>query len=114
MELAKFLLVLSPEFKEILLSLRKLIFKACPGIKESVKWGNLTFYHNGPVCYIMVSQDHMMFGFWAGIELIDPGRLLEGAGKKMRHVKIFSIKDIDDISEARLISWVKQAVLLNK
>jgi hypothetical protein len=33
-------------------------------------------------------------GFYRGVELADPARLLEGTGKKMRHKKIRTLADV--------------------
>jgi Domain of unknown function (DU1801) len=58
-------------------------------------------------CYIMPQNDYLNLGFFHGSELLDPTMVLEGTGKKLRHVKIRSIaqaqsQDIMDlIIEAR-------------
>jgi hypothetical protein len=38
--------------------------------------------------YVNVFRDHTNVGFFNGARLVDPGRLLEGTGKNMRHVKL--------------------------
>ena len=38
--------------------------------------------------YVAVYRDHANVGFFLGAELRDPMRLLEGTGKRMRHVKL--------------------------
>jgi Domain of unknown function (DU1801) len=43
-------------------------------------------------CYIMPQKDYLNLGFYQGSELTDPEQLLEGTGKKLRHVKITSLK----------------------
>ncbi len=45
--------------------------------------------HNGcPVGYVNAFTAHINVGFFQGACLRDPSRLLEGAGKFMRHVKL--------------------------
>ncbi len=41
-----------------------------------------------PFAYINVAKTHVTVGFHLGAELKDPARLLEGTGKRMRHVKV--------------------------
>jgi len=38
--------------------------------------------------YVNVFTAHVNVGFFRGAEIADPGRLLEGTGKFMRHVKL--------------------------
>ncbi|MEL7272632.1 MAG: hypothetical protein AAGK33_04255 [Pseudomonadota bacterium] len=39
-------------------------------------------------CYIMPQKGYVNLGFWWGAVLDDPNSLLEGKGKKLRHVKV--------------------------
>ena len=39
-------------------------------------------------CYVAPQTGYVNLGFWWGAELEDPNGLLEGTGKKLRHVKI--------------------------
>ncbi|MGJ5813448.1 DUF1801 domain-containing protein [Paludibaculum fermentans] len=41
-----------------------------------------------PFAYVNVFTSHVNVGFFQGASLPDPGRLLQGAGKYMRHVKL--------------------------
>ena len=41
-----------------------------------------------PFAYVNVHKAHASVGFFLGAELKDPERLLEGNGKRMRHVKV--------------------------
>jgi len=54
-------------------------------------------YHDGcpvacfgdvPFCYVNVFTSHVNVGFFHGAALPDPARLLQGEGKRMRHVKL--------------------------
>jgi hypothetical protein len=38
--------------------------------------------------YVNVFKAHVNVGFFLGMDLKDPARLLEGTGKRMRHVKL--------------------------
>jgi hypothetical protein len=41
-----------------------------------------------PFAYVNVFKAHVNVGFFVGAELKDPTALLEGSGKRMRHVKV--------------------------
>jgi hypothetical protein len=44
--------------------------------------------HDVPFGYVNVFKAHVNIGFFLGAELQDPAGLLEGTGKRMRHVKV--------------------------
>lgn len=58
--------------------------------------------------YVNVYRAHVSVGFFQGAELPDPGRLLEGSGKFMRHVKLRPGRPVDEAALRRLIeaAWV--------
>ena len=41
-----------------------------------------------PFAYVGAFKAHVTVGFFLGAELKDPARLMEGTGKRMRHVKV--------------------------
>ena len=43
---------------------------------------------DAPFCYVGVFKAHVNIGFFFGAELEDPAGILEGNGKRMRHVKV--------------------------
>lgn len=59
-EIEKFVAKLKSPQKKIVASLRELIKKTFPDIKEEHKW-NVLYY--SPVCYITVHHDYVSFGF---------------------------------------------------
>jgi len=75
--------------------LRKLVARVMPGVVE-VPWPRMRIasYGVGPkkmtehFCYISTQKDDVNLGFYYGAELLDPDGLLEGTGKRLRHVKI--------------------------
>jgi hypothetical protein len=48
-----------------------------------------------PFAYVNAFRVHVNVGFFLGAGLDDPGRLLEGTGKRMRHVKLRPAGDVD-------------------
>lgn len=87
--------------------LRDIIRKAIPDADESIKWGIPVYEANGLTCALRPSGDYVALQFYAsGITLDDPDGLLEGTGKKMRHVKI---RTKSDLKKRLFTAWIKQA-----
>ena len=57
---------------------RELMHDGCP----------VACVEDAPFCYVNVFKAHVNVGFFYGAELNDPQSLLEGSGKRMRHVKV--------------------------
>ena len=53
--------------------------------------------------YVDAFRAHVNVGFFRGAELADPGRLLEGTGKRMRHVKLGPGRTVDAAALSALI-----------
>lgn len=53
--------------------------------------------------YVDVFKAHVNVGFFRGAELADPGQLLQGTGKFMRHVKLRAENDVDAAALLKLI-----------
>jgi len=47
------------------------------------------------VVYIAGFTSHANLGFWFGSTTQDPHNLLEGTGKRLRHVKLRTLQDVD-------------------
>ncbi len=56
-----------------------------------------------PFGYVNVFTSHVNVGFFQGAALPDPGRLLQGTGKCMRHVKLRLGTENNDAALSRLI-----------
>jgi hypothetical protein len=56
-----------------------------------------------PFGYVNVFSTHVNVGFFQGASLSDPGGLLEGSGKYMRHVKLRPGTTADDAAIRKLI-----------
>lgn len=54
--------------------------------------------------YVAVYKAHVNVGFFFGAELDDPARLLEGAGRRMRHVKVRPGAELDVAALSALIN----------
>jgi hypothetical protein len=58
---------------------------------------------DAPFGYVNVFTSHVNVGFFHGAALPDPARLLQGAGKRMRHVKLKPGTATDAAALLRLI-----------
>jgi hypothetical protein len=58
---------------------------------------------DAPFAYVNVFRAHVNVGFFQGADLPDPAGLLEGNGKRMRHVKLRPEAVIDEAALEALI-----------
>lgn len=93
----------SPQ-KEICERVRKIILKTFPTMEESFKNG-VPWYESR--YYIVGLKDHVNIGF--SVEGLTPDEmsLFEGNGIYMRHIKIHSLEEIDEMKIVRLLKVVK-------
>lgn len=86
----------NPHLKEVVRGLRNLVKKVVSGTTETVNsWGLATFEKDQPFCCYMVGKRHVTCCFHYGTSLADPHKLLEGSGKNLRHVKLFTVEDLE-------------------
>jgi hypothetical protein len=69
-----------------------------------------------PFGYVNSYKNHVNVGFFYGALLEDPARLLEGTGKRMRHVKLTPGREPDDAALGRLIdaAYAHSAALVDR
>jgi hypothetical protein len=93
--------------KKLITEASKLISTVAPKLETTVKWGQgcWTEDKNHKV-FIHCAPDHIQLGFYTGSTLQDPKNLLKGSGKFVKHVKIFSVEDIDKPACKNLIKQV--------
>ncbi|WP_135611149.1 DUF1801 domain-containing protein [Methanococcoides sp. AM1] len=94
----------SPQ-KEIIGKLRHIILKTCPGIKEEFKMG--VPWYEGKY-YLVGLKDHVNIGFSIDGMSEEEKELFEGTGKTMKHIKIFSLKEINEDEIIKLLKVVKE------
>ena len=81
-------------WKPVVAELRKLVRKHAPGLAEVMKYGMPQYTkEKHTIVYIMPAADHVNLGFYDGVELDDPKKLLEGTGKRLRHVKLSTLRE---------------------
>jgi len=72
---------------------RELMHDGCP----------VACVEDAPFGYVNAFTAHVNVGFFHGADLPDPARLLEGTGKRMRHVKLRPAAPINSAALSRLI-----------
>jgi hypothetical protein len=88
-----------------------MIRTAAPKASEKVKGSQPVYEHHGPFAWIKAHARHVNLGFWRGVELPDPRKLLKGTGQKMRHIKL---KNLKEASKRELQELVRVAARLNE
>lgn len=100
-EIQSFLSSYPPHVQEIALTLRSLVLSAAPDALEQVDLpAKMLAYsfkntYKDMICVIMPLKNAVNLGFPRGATLPDPLGLLQGTGKRARHVKIASLDEID-------------------
>jgi hypothetical protein len=94
--------------QDIVLELRNLIVSIAPDAVEVVRWGGLSYFHEGGggivsagICQIGIHKDHIRLAFIHGAFLSDPRHLLEGTQKAKRTIRLRSYDDApwDDLKQ---------------
>ena len=102
----------SAEFaKPILNHIRKLVHKACPDIRETMKWSFPHFDHKGTVCSMASFKQHCALGFWKQ-SLLEQSAFPAEKTAMGSFGRITSIKDLP--SDKVMINLIHQAVELNE
>jgi uncharacterized protein YdeI (YjbR/CyaY-like superfamily) len=105
----------APFARPVMLKLRKLIFQACPEARETIKWSFPNYeVYGSMLCNMAAFKEHCAFGFWKAPLLKDSAGILRLKNSNaMGHLdRICSVKDLP--SDQVLLSYLREAALLNK
>jgi len=91
--------------REIVQRLRNIILKTFPTIREEVKMG--VPWYEGKF-YLVALRDHVNLGFSVKGLSESQMALLEGKGKIMRHVKFYSLEDVDEVKVVKLFKILSE------
>ncbi|MGA2505757.1 MAG: DUF1801 domain-containing protein [Anaerolineales bacterium] len=110
----------SPEQLSILRELRSLLKNNARGVHE-LAYHCWLEYSRTPspferVFYLSRGKDCFTFGFFSGALLDDPQGLLEGKGRRMRHVRLTRAEETANPALEKLIrqAWVKAGAYIPK
>jgi len=93
---------------EIIMAIRQLFLDASPDLGEDIKYGGLVFLQSATLIGgIFLYKNHLSIEFSNGAQFDDPEKMLDGKGKLRRHLKIFSLSDIENKKVNR---FVEQAI----
>ena len=104
----------SSQVKEIARRLRELIIEVYPDVVE-VPWPKQKIIGYGVglkkmsehFCYIGAHREHVNLGFYYGTELPNPEGILEGTGKKLRHIKV---REVEEVAQPTLRQMIKSSL----
>lgn len=83
-----------PEHRDLMIQLHQIVMSAEPEFTLSLKWRNPAYSIDGQtVLYLADQTDYVHLGFYNGALLDDPNGVIEGTGKRMRHIKIALMGD---------------------
>lgn len=97
------LAITAEPMRPIATALRETVLDVHPDAVEVVRLGDrAATFGIGPKkmseghTYVLPYSKHVNLGFYNGALLLDPSGVLEGTGKKLRHVKVRSVADSAD------------------
>ena len=83
--------------RQLITDVRAAIAVAGHNFMEGIKWGTTGYWlpevSRRNICYIAPHNSYVRLGFFNGATMPDPDNLLEGTGKKLRHIKVYEITD---------------------
>jgi hypothetical protein len=80
-------------------------------LQETVKWGHLVYFSNGPVLLIRAEEKRVLFGFWRGKRLRDIEPRLKPGGKF--ELATLELVEGTPLDRSTVVNLVKAAVALN-
>lgn len=100
----------SPDSVDMINSIRKIFLGTHKDLSEDIKYGGVVFNLRDKLIGGVYSyKDHISIEFSNGADLLDSDGVLEGKGKKRRHLKIITE---DDIKSKSVQSFADEAVKL--
>lgn len=96
------------EHAAIMRSLRRLFVDVAPEAEEMVKWNSPLYAVADEYCVgYRYYSEHVNLILWYGADLEDPEGIIEGTGKRRRHVTLTSP---DDVERSDVRAVVERAV----
>ncbi|NYJ00101.1 hypothetical protein HNR19_000799 [Nocardioides thalensis] len=99
------------QHRDTVTRLRALMRKHAPEAREAIMYGSLAWRQDKVLAITSVSKAQVTFAFERGAQFEDAHGLLDGVGKKTRHVKL---KTAGAINESALADYIAQAVRLDQ
>jgi hypothetical protein len=100
-----------PELQPIVAAVRGLMREFAPEVTEAIGYGMPVYKQKKIFAWLSPGKKEITFGFSHGAVMEDKYRLLRGAAKRGRHVKM---KNLGDVNKAALRYYVKQAMKIDR
>lgn len=100
-----------PEYQGVTRRLRTLMRKLAPDVVEDFSYGMPVWKGRKILAWLMPTKNDVTLGFTKGARFEDKYGRLGGTAKHGRHIRLKSIKDLD---EKVLAYYVKQALKLDR
>jgi Domain of unknown function (DU1801) len=92
-----------PHVSRLALAVREIVLEEAPGAIESLAKGYavaIGFSFTGKpmkdgFCHVVAYSTHVNLGFNRGAQLPDPGRILKGSGKSIRHITLRNHEELE-------------------
>ncbi len=96
-----------PQHQDIVAMLRELMREMAPNAKEQMSYGMPVWKGRKIFAWVSPTKKDITFAFSRGAEFEDKHGLLQGAGRRSRHVKI---NDLRHVKKAALRYYIKHAL----
>ncbi len=97
-----------PDIRKIVREAREILRSAVPNPVETVDRENIGIGlgegYTGLIFTLTPYKDHVNLGIYDGARLHDPTGLLQGTGKRHRHVKLRELRDLSSPALRRLVT----------
>src|SRR5215831_743 len=111
-----------PDVQAISRKLRAMVNAAMPDSKETLyaNQNHLGYSATGSyadrIVYICMLKDYVRLGFMWGAHLPDPNQILVGDGKRLRHVKVYTLKEAEKPAREKLVvaAWADAPTRIKK
>ncbi|MBN9414122.1 MAG: DUF1801 domain-containing protein [Candidatus Eremiobacteraeota bacterium] len=107
----------TPAIQQLAEQARQLVRRVAPQAHEDIEtsWGGYLLFKQvqgagNTVCWVSLHKKHVSLGFSMGAEMSDPKGLLQGTGKRQRHVKLKKAEDLEQPALRVLLeeAWASQ------
>jgi hypothetical protein len=99
------------EHKRVVTALLRLVQQAAPQARAAMKWEQIEFEQNGPLCYIRSTPPVVTLTLARGQDLASAkGRLTPGSARNAR----LELRAEGDVPRVQVQAWIKEAVRLNR
>ena len=102
-----------PDARQLLTEIRDIVVAAGHNFTEGIKWGSPCYWlpeiSRRNIIWFQHHNNYVRLGFFNGATMPDPDNLLEGTGKRLRHLKVY---EVSDNNHQTLTNYVKASTEL--